>query len=314
MSLLSVRRPDCVPPLLGADLERGWMLMVDAGAQLRQLQEEERDLDRWLDVLPLYAGLQLDLAGDVDELLALDVPDQRLATLPEKFERFVEEIEVEERFRAAVPYVAELCEQLAEYGIPETIQHDDLHDGQIFVRDGRYLLMDWGDACVSHPFCTLSVTLEGAARVGARRRREFGRHRAVSGCVPGALGGAVRRRPRRGLRARSAARVGRTRRQRPRSGRGRFDRGTPPDVPRRPRRLVHPFAQARARRRLAARCCVLGRPDRTTFRTPCVLATNDDPSPGSRTNLRTGALTGAFVAQAHAVVAEAAELGQAEAA
>jgi hypothetical protein len=54
-----------------------------------------------------------------------------------------------------------MCDELAGYGLPETIQHDDFHDGQVFVRDGRYLLLDWGDACVSHPFFTLSVTLEG---------------------------------------------------------------------------------------------------------------------------------------------------------
>ena len=165
-TLLAARRPDCVPPLLAADLERGWMLMADAGTRLRQLQAEERHLGRWLDVLPLYAGVQLDLGADVGELLALGVPDARLATLPEGYERLVAEAGVERRFRDAVPYVTELCEELAAYGIPETIQHDDLHDGQVFVRDGRYLLLDWGDACVSHPFCTLSVTLEGVLAWG----------------------------------------------------------------------------------------------------------------------------------------------------
>ena len=49
---------------------------------------------------------------------------------------------------------------------PETIQHDDLHDGQVFVQDGRYLLLDWGDACVSHPFFTLAVTLDGVIAWG----------------------------------------------------------------------------------------------------------------------------------------------------
>jgi Ser/Thr protein kinase RdoA (MazF antagonist) len=161
VTVLAGRRPDCVPPLLGADLERGWMLMVDAGTQLRHLQASERDLGRWLEILPLYAGLQLALAGDVDELLALGVPDLRLATLAERYEQVLDEVAVERRFRDAVPRVAELCEELAAYGIPETVQHDDLHDGQVFVRDGRYLLLDWGDACVSHPFFTLSVTLEG---------------------------------------------------------------------------------------------------------------------------------------------------------
>jgi Ser/Thr protein kinase RdoA (MazF antagonist) len=78
----------------------------------------------------------------------------------------MDRIDAEPRFRAAASYVAELCEQLATYGIAETVQHDDLHDGQVFVRDGRHLIMDWGDACVSHPFFTLSVTLEGVLAWG----------------------------------------------------------------------------------------------------------------------------------------------------
>jgi hypothetical protein len=44
--------------------------------------------------------------------------------------------------------------------------HDDLHDGQVFLKDGRHLVMDWGDACISHPFFTLSVTLEGVLAWG----------------------------------------------------------------------------------------------------------------------------------------------------
>ena len=34
------------------------------------------------------------------------------------------------------------------------------------ARDGSHLVMDWGDACVSHPFFTLSVTLEGVLAWG----------------------------------------------------------------------------------------------------------------------------------------------------
>jgi hypothetical protein len=57
--------------------------------------------------------------------------------------------------------IEELCARLADYGIPETIQHDDLHDAQVFLRDGRPLFFDWGDSCVAHPFLSMSVTLEG---------------------------------------------------------------------------------------------------------------------------------------------------------
>ncbi len=168
---LSERRPDCVPPLRGVDVDRGWMLMADAGTRLRELVEQERDLSRWLDILPLYAGLQLDLADASERLVALGVPDLRLATLPNGYERLVDEhptLSVEERSRLAGERgrVRELCAELAAFGIAETIDHDDFHDGQVFVRDGRYLLLDWGDACVAHPFFTLAVTLDGVLAWG----------------------------------------------------------------------------------------------------------------------------------------------------
>ena len=166
VTLLSSRRPDCIPPLLAVDIDRGWMLMSDAGERLRSIAERERSLDRWFDVLRLYAGVQLDLSDSVDKLLALGAPDMRLAVLPEKYEWLMDEIDADQVFRDASPRVAELCHQLAAHGIPETIQHDDLHDGQVFVRDGRHLLLDWGDACISHPFFTLSVTLEGGLAWG----------------------------------------------------------------------------------------------------------------------------------------------------
>ena len=165
VELLAERRPDAVPPLVAVELGRGWMLMEDAGRRLRELVEEERGFERWLDVLPLYAGVQLDLAGEADDMVALGVPDLRLAALPARFEQLLDEVALPEeergRANASVPRVRELCDELAGYGLPETIQHDDFHDAQVYVRDGRYLLLDWGDACVSHPFFTLSVTLEG---------------------------------------------------------------------------------------------------------------------------------------------------------
>jgi hypothetical protein len=144
---LASLRPDRVPELHAADLERGWILMADAGVRLRELIEGERDLGRWLDVLPAYGELQLEAAPHADELVALGVPDRRLAVLPTQAAELLDD----------VAPVAEMCEQLASYELPETVQHDDFHDAQVFLRDGQY----WGDACVSHPFFSMSVTLEG---------------------------------------------------------------------------------------------------------------------------------------------------------
>ncbi len=99
------------------------------------------------------------------------MPDFRLASLAAGVEALIDEIveqPVEERRRleASLPWVRAACEELAGAGIPETIQHDDLHDSQVFVRDGRYLLLDWGDSCISHPFFSLAVTLDGVIAWG----------------------------------------------------------------------------------------------------------------------------------------------------
>lgn len=166
VGVLAARRPGDVPELLAADVERGWMLMTDGGERLREVIERNRNLSPWLDVLPRYGRLQLGLADDSDRLVALGLPDRRLASLASDYEELIGRVETvtddeSRRLRILVPTIADHCERLASVGLPETIQHDDLHDGQIFVRDGGYLFFDWGDACVSHPFFSMSVTLEG---------------------------------------------------------------------------------------------------------------------------------------------------------
>jgi hypothetical protein len=163
---IASRRSDVVPALLAADTTTGWLLMADAGESLRTVTARERSLARWYEVLPRYAGVQLDLADDVDDLLALGIPDLRLATLPTSYSRLMDEIGAEPRFHAAAAMVTDLCDDLAGYGLPELLQHDDLHDGQIFVRDGRHVVLDWAEACISHPFFTLSVSLEGGLAWG----------------------------------------------------------------------------------------------------------------------------------------------------
>jgi hypothetical protein len=158
---LSARVPERVPALLASDPDRGWMLMEDAGERLREVIPREGSLARWHDVLSGAADVARALEPDVEPLLAADVPDHRLASLPERYDDLVGRLDLEPRFRQAAGRVRDLADELASYAVPETLQHDDLHDGQVFVKDGRNLILDWGDAVISHPFFTMSVTLEG---------------------------------------------------------------------------------------------------------------------------------------------------------
>ena len=175
-ALLERVQPGRVPELVAHDADPGWLLMRDEGTRLRELVTSRADLDRWEELLPEYAELQLALAPHVDELLATGVPDERLAVLPAHLERLLDDREAcmvgrddgltedeHERLGALLPSYAESCRRLAAFDVAETLQHDDLHDGNVFVRDGRYLFFDWGDSCVSHPFHTLVVTLRAIA-------------------------------------------------------------------------------------------------------------------------------------------------------
>jgi hypothetical protein len=164
--VLARERPDCVPELFAVEFERGWLLMGDGGERLREVIEQERSLRRWLDLLPKYARLQIDVAHHANEFVDQGVPDRRLEKLASQYEQLLDQSEGIgegdlERLRKLAPQVREMCDQLASYRIPETIQHDDLHDAQVFVRDGSYVFFDWGDSCVSHPFFSMAVTLEG---------------------------------------------------------------------------------------------------------------------------------------------------------
>jgi hypothetical protein len=166
--------PDRVTELVEMDAGRAWMLMRDAGTRLRE--REPSDPGLWEAILPRYAELQIAVAPRADELLTLGVPDMRPAGIPDKVEALLEDDralmldESEElgrdqrdELRRRLPELRALVEELEAFGIPETIQHDDLHDGQVFEKDGRMRILDWGDSCISHPFHTLTVTLRALA-------------------------------------------------------------------------------------------------------------------------------------------------------
>jgi aminoglycoside phosphotransferase (APT) family kinase protein len=56
-----------------------------------------------------------------------------------------------------LPHVAERIDRLGASKLPVTIDHGDLHDGNVFSAEGHVRILDWGDSAVAHPFLTLSV-------------------------------------------------------------------------------------------------------------------------------------------------------------
>lgn len=171
---------------LDADTERGWLLFGDGGPTLRQTRPDgtgDADLAAWERILADYAGLQRGVEDRAGELLALGVPDGRPAALPGELTRIVEDDHWwalvgdddrpaaeagRERLRGLGERVAATAGELERSGIAATIQHDDLHGGNVFVGTAGVRFFDWGDAAVAHPFATLVTTLNSVAyRLGA---------------------------------------------------------------------------------------------------------------------------------------------------
>ena len=160
--------PDLTPELIAIDPKRGWMLMRDGGEQLRASIRPMKDIKPWEPVIKRYAELQIGLAEHADEILALGIPDHRLAVLPALYSQLLTDEKIlrvdqekgltSDEFRqlnGLTPRFEQICMDLSAYGIPESINHGDFHDGNVLIKDGRVTFFDWGDADVTHPFVSL---------------------------------------------------------------------------------------------------------------------------------------------------------------
>jgi hypothetical protein len=146
--------PDLLPLVVAEDAERGWLLLADAGTPFETLGNPP---ELWLKLLPAYGELQRDAT------VPRTVPDRTLSRWPELYDDLLNSelpltrTELAQLRRFATRF-ADLCAELAAYGLPAAIQHDDLHHRNAYV-DGRCLrIIDWGDSSRSHPFASLVVT------------------------------------------------------------------------------------------------------------------------------------------------------------
>src|SRR5262245_52551630 len=132
---------ECVPGRVVApiaiDAARGWSLQPDGGTILRDAGARN-DVGRWEHMLSGHAQLQRDLAPAVPRLLPAGVPDLRPAALVSH----VDTLELPDGYG---PGLRRACAELADSPVPASLNHDDLHDGNMFISG---CVFDWGDAVV----------------------------------------------------------------------------------------------------------------------------------------------------------------------
>jgi Ser/Thr protein kinase RdoA (MazF antagonist) len=143
------------------------MLTRECGTQLREAYAAGAPAPDWEAILPLQAEVQIDLTADVEEALAAGAPDSRPHRLPE----LLLELDGVEDLASAIERALNGLGDV----VPPTVVHEELHEGNVFVRDGRPFFLDWAEACVSHPFVGTLLSLRDATERagGAERLRDL---------------------------------------------------------------------------------------------------------------------------------------------
>jgi hypothetical protein len=158
---LFARWPDRVAEVVGHNEDRAWLLLADAGQAVGAFGNPP---ESWMTALPLYAELQGGETDYAEDHVRHGVPDLRLARLPDRFEDLVRRYHLPltgdeiARIRSFTRQFTSLCEDLSGRGVPETVQHDDLHMANLYAHRDRLRMLDWGDSSIAHPFASLVVT------------------------------------------------------------------------------------------------------------------------------------------------------------
>jgi hypothetical protein len=167
-ALVARRSPDDAPQVVA--WEGSWILTRDAGPSLRALLETGAIAPPvWAVLLQRYAELQVAHIGDVDDLLALGVPDKRPPALLADFPRLVQEVRgleagpVERSRLAALEPQLERTVAALEGRVPMTLIHEEVHEANVFVLDGCARFLDWAEGAVAHPFAGVTNTLRDIA-------------------------------------------------------------------------------------------------------------------------------------------------------
>ncbi|HME68253.1 MAG TPA: phosphotransferase [Myxococcota bacterium] len=168
---LAAQWSDRVPAPLAVDTKRGWLVLPDLGRTLRQELDGADGMDTWLFLLPRYAEIQLASSLETAGFLRLGVPDRRLQRLPGLLRKLARDDRAlclgrsggllpgeRDSLLELLPDLEACCRELASMPCPAALEHGDLQDANILVRDGAYWFCDWADASIAHPFLSLLVT------------------------------------------------------------------------------------------------------------------------------------------------------------
>jgi hypothetical protein len=168
MSLLARVAPDRVVPVRAES--EGFLLTPDQGPVF--YETAGADLENWVRLARDAALLQRELAPHLEEIVAVGAtplpPEDAHGYVAARVEQYAAldpadprrlAPEVAARLVRHLPQVRRWAEQVTALGLPLTLNHNDLHENNVFDVDGRLLFFDFGDSLVTDPLGVLLVPL-----------------------------------------------------------------------------------------------------------------------------------------------------------
>ena len=171
--------PTYIPRVLGIHSAwNGWLSAEASGTELDQIAE----CSAWERAAESLAELQISSIGKCSELLEGKCKDLRLARLSKWIDPFLArmgEFMAAQEKPSPAPLakselaslregLAEACELLESFHLPDTLGHIDFNPGNIFVSADRCVFLDWAEGCIGQPFVTFEYLRRHMGRSDVR--------------------------------------------------------------------------------------------------------------------------------------------------
>lgn len=171
--------PQYLIDIVAIEENEHWMLSKEWAG------ENPSTIEHWKQILKVVTEIQLHCKDNIDQLLSFGCRDRRLSKLSELMIPILEDLADEKMLEIygidkneaselsqRLQRVPSLCEQLASFGLPETLIHGDLWGNNIIVRDSfsgkSPVIFDWTDASITHPFIDIYLLITSEPDVEKR--------------------------------------------------------------------------------------------------------------------------------------------------
>lgn len=143
-------------------------LMTSCGdISLRNLFKGKFDINLLKQGIHNFTKIQRLLENNLPEMFSVQIPDWRLKKFPFLYSQLIQQEQLLlddgmskqeiNQLHALESICINLCNELLDFGIPETINHNDFQENNMILdkTTGNISIIDWGEAVITHPFFSL---------------------------------------------------------------------------------------------------------------------------------------------------------------